>query len=131
MLESKKITEDLKMKLLWLLIILNPQLLFADFKAQPGHPNSQKEQPQSSINVNFSMGNSQEVPAQNTATTTSTQKLHVEHKMEPLPQESMFTKIKNSFICGAVTAAASVIVHKIADNSEVIVETIRKIVARG
>lgn len=119
------------MKLLWLLIILNVQILLADFKAQPGYPLSSKEQQQSAINVNFSMGNSQQAPAQNTATSTTTQKLHVEHKMEPIPQESMFTKIKNSFICGAVTAAASVIVHKIADNSEVIVETLKKIVIRG
>lgn len=131
MLESKKITEDLKMKLLWLFIILNTQLLFADFKAPPGHPHSQKEQPQSAINVNFSMGNSQEVPVQNTATSTTTQKLHVEHKMEPIPQESMFTKIRNSFICGVVAAVASELVHKGADNFEVIVETLKKIVTRG
>lgn len=119
------------MKFVLLFIILSTPQLLADFKAQPGIPHSPKEQQQSAINVNFSMGNSQQAPALNTASSTTTQKLQVEHKMEPLPQESMFTKIKNSFICGAVTAAASVMVHKIADNSEVIIETLKKIVTRG
>jgi hypothetical protein len=117
------------MKLLWLLIILISPLL-ADFKKMPEPSYIQKDQQPTAINVNFKMGNSQEVPTENNATST-TKKIHVEHKMEPLPQETIFTKIKNSFIGGAAGALGSAAAYKIIENSETILEFFKKIVFRG
>lgn len=117
------------MKLLWLLIILISPLL-ADFKKVAEHPYIQKDQQPTAINVNFKMGNSQEVPMEN-STTSTTKRIHVEHTMEPLPQESTLTKIKNSFIGGAAAALGSAAVYKVLENSEIILELLKKIVLRG
>lgn len=121
------------MKILLFLLTLSTSTIFADLKTPPPvHPfTAQQGQTPSAINVNFTMGNSQEAPTKNEATATSTRVVQVEHKMGPIPQDSWYSKITNSFISGAVTAAASVIVHKIAENSDVIIEVLKKIVTRG
>lgn len=113
---------------MWALVIIG-SLLQADFKSVPVEHFSKLPEP-SNINLNFTMGNSQEVPTQNNANAT-TKKIHVEHKMEPMPQESTFTKIKNSFIVGAAGALGSAAMHKVIENSGTIIEFFRKILIKG
>ena len=117
------------MKIFWLMIILTCPLV-ADFKTVPPLPSTAHKDQPPAINVNFTMGNSQEAPVQNSATST-TKKIHIEHKMDPFPQESMFSKIKNSFIGGAAAALGSAAAYKIMENSGTVLEFVKIIVFRG
>lgn len=87
------------MKFLLLLLMLNTQLILADFKTVPEHP-GQKGQP--SINVNFTMGNSQEAPSKNTATSTPTQQLYIAQAAASEPQNSWRDTISKAFLKASV-----------------------------
>lgn len=102
------------MKFFLLLAICLITPIHAQLKSVPPEVLDQKDSNQHAINVNFNMGNTQEVPTVNTATASPIQQLHFEHihKSEPFPQESIFTRLKNGFFSGVATAAGSALTYK-------------------
>lgn len=87
----------------------------AHFKSTQSENTDLKDQNPHSINVSFNMGNTQEIPTSNAA--TSSQQLRFEHihKSELLKEESFLTRMKNRFMDGVATAAGSAITWQIID----------------
>lgn len=119
------------MKYKYIFLITCAATAYADFR--PVQEQFQNSKDPHAINVSFNMGNSQEAPVANTATASPTQKIHHEHTMksEPIPEQPLFSRIKNGIISGACTALGSAAAYKIMEHSGDIIEFIKKIVLRG
>lgn len=88
-----------------------------DVQASPAH----------SINVNFSMGNSQQAPSQNHTEAKPTQAIKVElpqTEIKPLPQESAWHRAYMSAIGGAAATAGSYLVTVIYNHGDKVISFI-------
>lgn len=120
--------------LIYLLFMVIP--LYADYKPSPIPPplNKTTEDAQAaknhSINVNFSMGNSQQAPAQNQTEAKTTQTLKVEHTYSnppSIPQETVWHRAYMSAIGGAGAAVGSYVISFVYNHGDKIVAVIRKV----
>lgn len=108
--------------------------LYADLKLPSSPlPTSTTQDAQTSaphaINVNFSMGNSQQVPTQNQTEAKPVQVVKVEHTHTnpvQIPVESAWHRAYMSAIGGAAAAAGSCVVSYIYNHSDKIIEAAKK-----
>ncbi len=127
------------MNYIFIFLMLGGFSLYADLKTV--HPEQVQQQLKeqlgqqpSAINVNFSLGNAQEAPAKNTATTTNTtQHVVVEHKVDTPKEESIFKSMLRQATSAASYVVTHVVIEKVCtkENIETAAEIIKKVVFRS